>query len=197
MEELPGNPYSFKGADKYFDNLDSKRKAFYDGIRVGKELYTKKRDVVGDCPICYDKIDEGYVNTSCNHTFCYNCFENTICKTGNNCPLCREDLFKIELPTEDKLETIKSAYFDMGYETGSENRADEIAELRLKNNILKSRFNRLKLCHDKLMEEHNKLLRLYKGTVLQLHNTHTLNLHQRYREGRLPRTKSFDSYLKD
>ena len=53
------------------------------------------------------------------------------------------------------------------------------------------------MCHDKLVEEHNKLLRLYKGTILQLHNTHTLNLHQRHREGRLPRTKSFDSYLKD
>ena len=33
----------FKGADKYFDNLDLKIR-FYDGIRVGKVLYTKKRD---------------------------------------------------------------------------------------------------------------------------------------------------------
>ena len=41
MEELPGNPYSFKGADKYFNNIDSKRKAFYDGmlkIYLRKEL---------------------------------------------------------------------------------------------------------------------------------------------------------------
>ena len=63
--------------------------------------------------------------------------------------------------------------------------------------MVETRFYKTVTKYDKLMEEHNKLLRLYKGTVLQLHNTHTLNLHQRYREGRLPRTRSFDSYLKD
>ena len=89
MEHLPGNPYHFEGSEQYFMNLDMKRKAFYDGIKMGKQLYTKKREPIGDCPICMDTIDQGYVTTDCGHTLCLSCFNNTLSKLNNNCPLCR------------------------------------------------------------------------------------------------------------
>jgi hypothetical protein len=193
MEYLPGNPYHFEGSEQYFMNLDMKRKSFYDGVRVGKELYTKKRESIGECPICMDKIDEGYVSTDCGHTLCLSCFNNTLSKLNNNCPLCRSVMVtgvvssrKLDMECR---ETYHNGYGD-GYGDGFATGYEE--GVGYMDRILKVETMRLSMMRLK----YTKLKAVYNGTVRQLQNTNTLNFKQKSKEGTLFRTNSFDSYLK-
>ena len=188
LEHLPGNPYHFEGSEQYFMNMDLKRRAFYDGIKMGKQLYTKKREPIGDCPICMDTIDQGYVTTDCGHTICLSCFNNTLSKLNNNCPLCRSVMVTGVVPSRKLDISCRESYhngFEDGYTSGLEYMEEIVYTI---NNEHKDKMNAL-------TRKYVKLNRVYKGTVRQLQNTHTLNFQQN--KGKiLFRTSSFDSYLK-
>ncbi len=190
MEHLPGNPYHFEGSEQYFMNLDMKRKAFYDGIKMGKQLYTKKREVIGECPICMDKIDQGFVTTDCGHTLCLSCFNNTLSKLNNNCPLCRSVMVTGVVSSRKMDLEIREGYehgYSDGYVSGIEYMEEIVDSIKNKHN---DKMNAL-------TQKYVRLNRVYKGTVRQLQNTHTLNFWQKSKENTLFRTSSFDSYLKD
>ena len=189
LELLPGNPYFFDGSEQYFMNLDVKRKAFYDGVKMGKQLYSKKREVIGDCPICLDKIDQGYVSTDCGHTLCLSCFNNTLSKLNNNCPLCRS-VMVTGVVSSRKLDIASRESYHNGFEDGYTSGLEYMEEIVYTiNNEHKDKMNAL-------TRKYVKLNRVYKGTVRQLQNTHTLNFQQN-KGNTLFRTSSFDSYLKE
>lgn len=189
MNNLPGNPYHFEGCEQYFMNIDSKRKAYYDGLKKGKEIYTKKRESVGECPICLDKIDQGFVTTDCGHTLCMRCFNNTLHKLNNKCPLCRSIMVTGVVSSGEMDIACRESYhngFEDGYTSGVEYMDDILDTIKQKH---KDRM-------EKLTEKYTYLTRVYNGTIRQLHNTHTLNLSMKKRTG-IVRTNSFDTYLKD
>ena len=55
---------------------------------------------MNDCSICLSNLDKIFtITTSCNHTYCLNCF---LCLTKFTCPICRYN-FEINLPEKIKV----------------------------------------------------------------------------------------------
>ena len=44
-----------------------------------------------ECPICYEKIENGKVILKCKHIFCNDCFIKSI-HQKNTCPMCRNPI---------------------------------------------------------------------------------------------------------
>ncbi len=177
MDELPGNPYYFDGSTEYWKNQEKIIKSYKDGFNTAKKFYIKKRESIGECPICYDKMDEGYINTNCNHTMCFHCFSKIIENTNNhNCPLCRSVLL-VGVKNNTEINKIINNTYDGGYDDGYDEgflSAKKIGELNEKK--LKDKFNSLLNERATLVNEYLLLKKLYKGTVIQLQNTHSLNI---------------------
>lgn len=49
-----------------------------------------------ECPICYEPLNKGTVQTNCSHTFCFDCFILYIVNINfnNTCPICRRFLIE-------------------------------------------------------------------------------------------------------
>jgi len=141
-----------------------------------------------ECPICYDKIISGYVKTNCYHTFCYNCYEKTV-QVNNKCPLCREIILNDMISTSN-LNNITDENYEEGWIEGFEVGCSQTEEnMQQKINIEKMKLNVMR-------NKYSKLKKVYEGTVIQLQNTHTLNINMKKTNKTLPRTLSYDSYLK-
>jgi hypothetical protein len=183
MDELPGNPYYFDGSDEYWELRDKISKAYYDGLKLGKDIYTRKRESIGECPICYDDIDQGYITTNCGHTLCLDCFENTIKSVNSNCPMCRSTMITGITSSTEVNRLVKEGYgngWSDGYEEGSEIVGDlaqqEIDMIKMKLGFMRNKYKKLK--------------KIYDGTIIQLNSTHTLNFKQKKMEGSIVRTSS-------
>ena len=171
MDELPGNPYHFKGSDEYWKHFEKQQKSFSDGLKKGKDIYTRKREPVGECPICYDKIDNGFVTTNCGHTLCLDCFEKTIKSNTSNCPMCRSIMITGMISESMVSSMIKEA-FDNGWGDGYEEGCNNCEE------VMNSQIDIGKRKLDIIEEKYKSLKKIYNGTVIQLQNTHTLNFNQ-------------------
>ena len=183
MDELPGNPYYFEGSDEYWELRNKVSKAYYDGLKKGKEIYTRKREPVGECPICYDEIDEGFVTTNCGHTLCLDCFEKTIKNVNNKCPMCRSVMI-VGMTSDSMVTSMIKEAFDNGWGDGYEdgcNCCEEIMKSQIDIEIMKLNI---------MKEKYKNLKKLYNGTVIQLQSTHTLNFNMKKKEGTLFRTSS-------
>ena len=71
--------------------------ALIDRYNKNKEViqkWRKKKEKKEECPICYDKLDGDVCTTSCGHTFCTDCFVQTVRRLprGASCPMCRASL---------------------------------------------------------------------------------------------------------
>lgn len=71
-------------------------------IILDKSKFFEGNDI-GECPICYDNCKNTIV-TDCNHTYCQPCISkliNTINKNALSCPLCRENIKKLFVFSEE------------------------------------------------------------------------------------------------
>ena len=183
MDELPGNPYYFEGSDEYWALEAKFKKKFDEGELYGKERYTRKRESVGECPICYDDIDQGFVTTNCGHTLCLECFENTIYSGHDNCPMCRSTMITGITSNKEVDRLVKKSYSD-GWEDGYEEGSQIIGELAQHD------IDKMKMKYENMRDKYKGLKRIYNGTIRQLNSTHTLNLKQKKVEGSIIRTSS-------
>ena len=72
--------------------------------------------------------------------------------------------------------------FEVGCSQTEENMQHKINIEKMKLNVMRNKYSKLK--------------KVYEGTVIQLQNTHTLNMNMKKTNKTLPRTLSYDSYLK-
>ena len=183
MDELPGNPYYFDGSDEYWELRDKISKAYYDGLKLGKDIYTRKRESIGECPICYDDIDGGFVTTNCGHTMCIGCFENTIKSVNSNCPMCRSTMMTGITSSKEVDRLVREGYGN-GWEDGYLEGSEIVGELAQQD------IDAYKIKLGIMIDKYKKLKRIYNGTIIQLNSTHTLNFKQKKMEGRIARTSS-------
>jgi hypothetical protein len=140
-----------------------------------------------ECPICYDKITSGYVKTNCSHIFCYNCYEKTV-QVNNKCPLCREIILN-DMVSISYIDNITDQNYEDGWIEGFEAGCSQTeVNMQAKINIENMKLNVMR-------NKYTKLKKVYTGTVIQLQNTHTLNMDMKKCNGNLPRSTSYDSYL--
>lgn len=183
MDELPGNPWIFDGSDEYWELRDKISKAYYDGLKLGKDIYTRKRESIGECPICYEDIDEGYVTTNCGHTLCFGCFEKTIKSSNDNCPMCRSTMI-IGITSRTEVDNMVRDGYSHGWQDGYEEATSIVGDLA------QSEIDVMKMKLNFMRNKYRDLKKLYEGTVIQLNNTHTLNFTQKKKEGTIARTSS-------
>ena len=183
MDELPGNPYYFEGSDEHWAQLERLQKKCLEGILCGKERYTRKRESVGECPICYYDIDQGFVTTNCGHTLCLECFENTIYSGHDNCPMCRSTMITGITSNKEVDRLIKKSYDD-GWEEGYEEGTHIVGELAQHD------IDKMKMKYENMRDKYKGLKRIYNGTIRQLNSTHTLNLKQKKVDGSITRSSS-------
>ena len=72
-------------------------------IVVNKNKFPQNTDIIEECPVCYEKCNNGTV-TDCNHSYCQPCISNLINTINKNtlpCPLCRENIKNIFVFSEN------------------------------------------------------------------------------------------------
>lgn len=72
-------------------------------IIVNKNKFPQNTDIIEECPVCYEKCNNGTV-TDCNHSYCQPCISNLINTINKNtlpCPLCRENIKNIFVFSEN------------------------------------------------------------------------------------------------
>lgn len=74
---------------KYINELNEKIKVLNTQINELNSRY--KMMLEGDCNICYDKLENPVMESTCQNIFCGKCLLKWM-ETKNNCPLCRESI---------------------------------------------------------------------------------------------------------
>ena len=70
------------------------------------------------CMICWDKIGEQLVKTTCQHTYCYNCISKWILinKYITKCPKCRSNFSSLYFSELNKCISLENILFYMNYD---------------------------------------------------------------------------------
>ena len=132
-----------------------------------------------ECPICYKELNilKGFSITNCKHKFCTDCLVKAL-QINPSCPNCRAQVApKLNLFTQEDInESYENGFVRGVYETEIENSDSELIRLiswdrgyqqgqRLSRNIIVE-----------LIKKYERLEKIYRGTLIQLQNTHVLNL---------------------